>query len=443
MRPPLLFIQLFIWVAAAHAQPKTLEASIDEYIRPFTVTQNFFGTVYVSKAGEVLYEKSFGKASIETNTNNENNTIYHLASVSKPFTATAILLLEQQGKLTTQDLLSRYIPGFKNGNKITLHHLLTHTSGILNINNLPEYDKWSLTSQSLDSIVGIFSQSPLEFEPGAKYSYSNSNYNVLAYIIEKVSGLPYGEFLKKNIFDVLGMNSTRHHGNAQSVIMNVATGYSPLGREELERAPYLNWSIKTGNGSLYSTVEDLARFERALSTESLLNKSSREKMFTANLSDVGFGWFIRPYLNHDRHYIGGRSPGFSTYFSRYPRDQVCIIVLSNLYIPTTTEIGVSLSSLVFGEPITLRQLNDEPFNTAIGDRYTGQYQMGEDFFRPGMKLGITYKEGRLSCSFGDLIRESKDEFILRSFWSIVKFERNTAGKITGIHFDKSKGQRIE
>ena len=244
MRHTLLFIFLLATVLSCYAQAKSLERTLDEFIGTYSASNNFYGTVYLAKEGKVLYEKSFGKASIETNTNNENKTVYHLASVSKPITAAAILLLEQHGKLSTTDLLSKYISDFKDGNKITVHHLLTHTSGILNINNLHDYDQWSLVPQSLDSIIKIFKYSPLQFEPGAKYAYSNSNYNVLAYIIEKISGQPYGEFLKQNIFDVLDMQNTRHHGNAQSVILDAATGYAPLGSSELERAPFLNWIIK-------------------------------------------------------------------------------------------------------------------------------------------------------------------------------------------------------
>jgi len=132
---------------------------------------------------------------------------------------------------------------------------------------------------SPDSIVKIFQKKSLLFEPGSKYSYSNSNYNVLAYIIEKVSEMKYGDFLKKNIFDILGMKSTSHHVNAAEVILNIATGYTMDGLTNLQRAPYLDWTIKTGNGSLYSTVEDLAEFDRVFYTEKLMTKATKEKMF--------------------------------------------------------------------------------------------------------------------------------------------------------------------
>src|SRR4029079_1494564 len=131
---------------------------------------NFSGTVYLAKSGKALYEKSFGKAIAEWSVPNSNDTKYHLASVSKPFTSISILLLEQQGKLNVTDPVSTYLPDFNQGNKITIHPLLSHTSGVVNINDFPEYDAWSLTSMPLDTIVKAFQKKPLLFEPGTKYS---------------------------------------------------------------------------------------------------------------------------------------------------------------------------------------------------------------------------------------------------------------------------------
>ncbi|HEV8512939.1 MAG TPA: serine hydrolase domain-containing protein, partial [Cyclobacteriaceae bacterium] len=169
----LILIQLAT-AGLLHAQSRSIEQAIDQYLDPYVKSNNFAGTIYVAKSGKVLYEKSFGIAIIEWSVPNTNETKYHLASVSKPFTSTSILLLEQQGKLGLTDLVSKYLPEFKDGNKITIHNLLSHTSGIVNINDFPEYDSWSLSSMTLDSIISKFQKRPLLFEPGTKYSYSNS-----------------------------------------------------------------------------------------------------------------------------------------------------------------------------------------------------------------------------------------------------------------------------
>lgn len=442
MRATIVLIIQILAVRTLLAQAGSMEMLFNQCLEPYVKSNNFGGTVYVAKSGTVLFEKSFGSACQEWNELNSNDTKYHLASVSKPFTSTAILLLAQQGRLSIADPVSKYLPDFTAGDKITIHHLLSHTSGVVNINDFPDYNSWSLTSLSLDSIVKIFQKKPLLFEPGSKYSYSNSNYNVLAYIIEKVSGMKYGDFLKKNIFDKLEMNDSRHHGNAQEIIPRVATGYTIDGRKNLQRAPYLDWTIKTGNGSLYTTVEDLAKFERSLFTEKILNRASIDKMFAPNLSEVGYGWYLKPHLNRRRSYITGRSPGFSTYFGRYPDDQVCVIVLSNLYISSTKEIGESIASIVFHEPYVKRSLKDESLRVDEVKQLTGTYQFGPDFFRPNFKMEITERDGRLACPFGDLIRDADDEFILRSFWSLVRFERDAAQRIQGLSFDGIKATRV-
>lgn len=438
MRITMVLLIQILAVKSLLAQGGSMELLIDQYLDPYVKSNNFAGTVYVAKSGIVLYEKSFGKALIEWGVSNTNATKYHLASVSKPFTSTSILLLEQQGKLATSDLVSKYLLDFTSGNKITIHHLLSHTSGLANINDFPEYNLLSLASPSLDSIVKVFQKKPLLFEPGSKYSYSNSNYNLLAYIIEKSSGVKYGDFLKKNIFDILEMKDTRHHVNAQEIIPGVASGYMVDGRRNLQRASYLDWAIKTGNGSLYSTVEDLAKFDRALFAEKLLRKATIEKMFTPNLSEVGYGWYLKSHLNRKRSYMTGRSPGFSTYFGRYPDDQVCVIVLSNLYIPSTKEIGESIASIVFHESYVKRTLRDELLSAEQLKQFTGTYQFGSDFFRPNFKMEIMDRDGQLTCSFGDLIRDSNDEFILRGFWSLIHFDRDSSQKISGLSFDGTK-----
>jgi CubicO group peptidase (beta-lactamase class C family) len=438
----IIVILQFLIVSSSLAQ-KSLEQAIDDLVTPYVASNNFAGTIYVARFGTGIYQKSFGKAVLEWNVPNSINTKYHLASVSKPFTSASILMLEQLGKLKTTDPVSKYLPDFIQGDKITIHHLLSHTSGIVNINDFPEYDAWSLTTMSLDSIIKSLRKKPLLFAPGTKYSYSNSNYNVLAYIIEKVSGLKYGVFLKENIFDVLKMSNTSHHDSPATIIPNLANGYSPEGRNDFKRSPYLDWTIKTGNGSLYSTAEDLAKFDRILFTDKLLNKTERDKMFTNNLSEVGYGWFLKSHLRRKRTYMTGRSPGFSTYFARYPDEQLCIIVLSNLYLPSTKEIGENAASIIFNEQPIIRHLKDEPLRVENAELLKGTYQFGSDFFNPNFKMEIKETNGQLSCSFGELIRDTDDDFILRRFWSIIHFEKDASQKITGLTFDGVRATRVE
>ena len=202
-----------------------LEAQVDAYVKPYLDLEGFSGSILIAKGGRVLLSKGYGMANYELSVPNTPQTRFHLASVSKTFTAAAIMILQERGQLSVKDPLSKFIPDYPNGERITLHHLLTNTSGIANVNNFPEYNTQSKFPHTPADLVEMFKQKPLDFEPGTRpYTESNSNYNLLAYIIEKLSGKSYGEFLKENIFNPVGLRSTGHDGNAQEVLPNRASG---------------------------------------------------------------------------------------------------------------------------------------------------------------------------------------------------------------------------
>jgi CubicO group peptidase (beta-lactamase class C family) len=226
--------------ALAFEQDDTLGTRIDQYLAPFVQGKNFTGAVLIAKGNRTLVSKAYGEGNYSLHVPNTPDTRFHIASISKPFTAAAILLLEERGLLSTSDKLSKYLPDFPRGNEITLLNLLTHTSGIPNVNDLPEYEEAQRFPQSPSSLIAIFKDKPLDFPPGTKYKYSNSNYNVLAFIIEQVGKKPYGEFLRDNIFVPLGLKNTGHDGKAADVIPNSASGYQPHGIAELENAPYID-----------------------------------------------------------------------------------------------------------------------------------------------------------------------------------------------------------
>ena len=190
-----LLISLFTTLNGfAVAQDARLKTIIDDYVNAYVRTGNFSGSILVAKNGQMVYENSFGLADADFQIANQPSTRYHIASVSKNFTAAGILLLEERGKLNLTDAISKYIPDYPGGSEITIHYLLTHTSGITNVNDLPEYNVASRSHQTPESLILLFKNKPLEFDPGSRFQYSNSNYNVLAFIIESVSKLSYGEF---------------------------------------------------------------------------------------------------------------------------------------------------------------------------------------------------------------------------------------------------------
>jgi CubicO group peptidase (beta-lactamase class C family) len=416
---------------------KSLGPRIETYVAPYVRTNNFSGVIFVAKGSQVQFRKGYGHAVREFDVPVTPETKFHIASMSKTFTAAAIMLLEQQGKLLTSDPLTKYIPDYPTGDRITLHHLLVHTSGIPNVNSFPDYVAKSRFPHRLDEIISWFRDKPLDFEPGARYSYSNSNYNVLAFVIEKVSGRPYGEFLEENIFKPLGMKDTAHHGDPEAVILLLAGGYQPAGGNGVERAPYLDWTIKTGNGSLYTTADDLYKWDRALYGDKVLNAASRRKIFTEHVEGVGYGWFIRKG-KHRSVAFGGRSPGFSASIERFIDDDVCVIVLSNLYSSIAQTMAGDLAAIAFGEdrkplipaaPLTI--------GTAVLDGYLGRYQFGKDFApNPGIVAEIKRDGSWLVLVAGGgggasyLIPVAENRFIDRAYGGIVSFFKDAEGRTT-------------
>jgi hypothetical protein len=229
------------------------------------------------------------------------------------------------------------------------------------------------------------------------------------------------------------MNSTGHHGDAAALIRDKASGYAPVGVQGLENAPYLDWSIKTGNGSLYSTAEDLYKLDRALYTDELLSAASRAKMFAESGDRNSFGWFVRQRFGHRVTASNGRSPGFTSSFERFLDDDVCIIVLSNLYI--STPIPADLAAIVFGEAYT-NPAEIQPVTLpadALGP-LVGRYRFGEDFFRPGIEVTVRREGEELVLDWGGgfispLIPLAETRFLDRNFWAAVTFVPDEKGKV--------------
>lgn len=324
-----------------------IEKKVDKYMNIYLKKGNFSGSVLIAKDGKILVKKGYGLADIENNITNNSKTIFRLASVSKQFTAMAIMELYEKELLDLNDTLTKYIPDYPHGNKITIHNLLTHTSGIQNFTDFSDYVERLAIPTTIEETIKRFKNKPLNFTPGDEFRYSNSNYILLAYIIEKVSGKTYEKFIKENIFKPLNMvNSGNDRSNL--VLKNRAKGYYFIEGGPVD-AWYIDMSIHIGGGSLYSTVEDLYLWDRALYTEKLVSKDSMAKIFTPYKGGYGYGWSIGE--NYGRKCISHRGGinGFSTIIERYVKDDVCVIVLSNMENAPTDTISRDLAFIAFGE----------------------------------------------------------------------------------------------
>lgn len=331
-----------------------LVRGIDEYMTGLIEQDQFSGSLLVARDGKVLISKGYGMANIDLEIPNTPQTKFRLGSITKQFTAMAILQLQQQGKLNVQDPICQYIQDCPEAwQPITLHHLLTHTSGLYNYTASSHYTEFKKQFATPITIIDLFRDLPLEFGPGNRWKYSNSGYIVLGYIIETVSGQPYASFLQDNIFNPLQMINTGYVDNRRLIALH-AVGYS----EPAIEADDIDMSVPYAAGGLYSTVEDVFLWEQALYANKLISIALQNEMLTPfisipvdrmQVSNVSYGYGWRIGVRFDRRWMahGGGIDGFATIFERYPDDKVAIIVLSNLESAGVGDIAMEIAQMIF------------------------------------------------------------------------------------------------
>ncbi len=336
--------------AQAQVDPDRLER-IEAFLDTIGNNGNFNGAVLISQNGEVLVSRAYGLANVEWDIPNTVQTKFRIASLTKQFTAMAILLLQERGSLTVQDPVCQYFEECPEAwQDITIHHLLTHTSGIPEHVNPQTLRETGTSSIRPSEIIDLFKDRPLDFPPGETWQYSNSGYIVLGYIIDEVSGVPYQRFLRENFFEPLGMDDTGYEGSANNIIEHRAYGYTSLRR----LADYINMSFPYAAGGLYSTVEDLNVWTHALHNGEVVSQESWDAMLEAAVpiegeERYGYGLWIGRFPK-DRLSIGhgGGLPGFTSMMHHWPDDDVTIVIMSNLE-DTVYIIEESLNNMLLDE----------------------------------------------------------------------------------------------
>lgn len=408
-------------VLAQMSVSSTMETLVQAYVQ----AESFSGSVLVAHKGTVLLSKGYGMANYELQVPNTPQTKFRLGSVSKQFTATAIMQLQEKGKLRVHDPLSAFLPDYPHSKSITIHHLLNHTSGIANFTSFDNYASTMREPASLEQLVARFRDTAIGFTPGSQFSYSNSNYVLLSLIIEKASGMPYASYVRSHIAEPLGMHNTGYD-SAGTLLAHRASGYAP-GSSGFVNAAYINMSIPSGAGALYSTVEDMYLWDRALYTEKILSKASLETMFTPGLE--GYGWGVRATPRKKIAHSGGVN-GFASYIARYPNDDLCIVVLSNLETGKSGELANGLAAVLFGEPYNTPVkhvvANVDP---AVYTHYVGTYAVA-----PTFSLAVTIENNRLYAQATgqprfELFPSSETEFFLKVVDAQVSFVRNDKGEV--------------
>jgi CubicO group peptidase (beta-lactamase class C family) len=435
-------VSFLIGVAATlPACTQHLPASLDTLMDAYVKVYGFNGTVFAATKGAVIFEKGYGYKNKVTNARNDTNTIFQIGSITKQFTSAIILQLLEQNKLSLQDSLTKYIPDYPNGNKITIEELLTHTAGVYNYTNDVNFMVNETTHPiNRDSLINRFKHKPLDFQPGQKFSYSNSGYILLGYIIEKVTGQSYFQVVRQRIFQPLHMD----HSGFDFTHLNSpdkAIGYTSP--ESTTPANIVDSSVSFAAGSIYTTVGDLYKWDRALRSGRIISPASQEKAYTPHLAQYGYGWMIGTVDGKKVVEHGGGITGFVSQIRRIPEDETCIVVLDNQPNGANpSDIARDISAILNGKDVKLPETKvATAVDTAILRQYVGVYQIS-----PTFSIAVTLDGGRLygqATGQGkfQLFAQKKDNFFLKVVQAEVEFVRGADDKVEKLILHQN-GQNI-
>ena len=406
----------------------SLTMVLDNYLISANKAYKLNGSVLIAQKGKVLLHKAYGLANVTTQLPHDTLIRFPILSLTKSFTATAILKLQEEGKLSLKDKISKYFPDYQYGDKVTIENLLTHSSGINNYTDIVGEEDSSIVNHpiSKERILEVFYTKPLEFSPGSRFSYSNSGYFLLGLIIEKVTGKPYEQFIRERILSPLGMtNSGFDFNNLPQTIK--AQGYNIF--DATQQRPYKQYdsTYAYSAGAMYSTTGDLYKFAQAIASNKILSSETWRVAFKPRINDYGYGWkignlFGRDYIRHDGGY-----PGFMSDFIYYPKEDITIIILNNFgtYGQNVWASAMGISCILFHLPYDPWQLRKEQkIEGNILKQYVGVYKLNK---KTG--LSITYNEGQLyikgigksTAPELPLLAEAENKFFLRDFNTTLEF----------------------
>jgi CubicO group peptidase (beta-lactamase class C family) len=418
--------------SAQQPTPQSERVTRMEQIVQSYVPSKFMGTVLVAQDGKIVFDKGYGFANLEWDIPNTPTTKFRLGSLTKQFTAASILLLEERGKLKVEDPVKKYMPDAPTAwDKITIFHVLTHTSGIPSFTSFPDFESHETQAMTPEKLVEWFRDKPLEFEPGTKWNYSNSGYVLLGYLIEKISGQSYADFIQQNIFTPLGMKDSGYDSNS-AIIAHRAAGYSP-GKSGPVNAGFVHMSIPFSAGALYSTTEDLLRWEQGLFGGKVLKPESLAKMTTPFKQDYAFGLGVSTQNGHKMIAHDGGIQGFNSSLAYFPDDKLVIAVLANLNGPSAGQIAGNLAKVTHGEKVVLPTERKEiSLSPEILKQYVGTYEL-----TPKFSLAITLEDGQLVSQGTNqekvpMFAESETMFFLKLVDAQIEFVKNEKGEVTNL-----------
>ena len=403
------------------------------------------GVALVAKDGEILYRKAFGMANLELGVEMTPENVFRIGSITKQFTACAILKLAEEGKLDLQDDITRYIEDYPtHGHTITIEHLLTHTSGIKSYTGMLE---WTAEVRKKDftppELIDFFKNQPMDFVPGEEFRYNNSAYFILGYIIELVSGTPYDSYIAETFFKPLGMKNS-YYGSTSRIIPNRAAGYA-MGEEGYKNDDFLSMTQPYAAGSLLSTVDDLYTWYTAVMNKEVITEASLKQATTSYVlsngkhTNYGYGWFIGNIQGSPNIQHGGGINGYLTASMFLPEEHLFVAVFSNCTCTDPGDAAVKMAAIALGKPFEWDSISlDEELLKTYEAVYTSEFD-GD--------LVVSYSEGKLLAmrtggSETELTPFEKDQFFVKKGTSSFHFVRENGGDISYV-ISKGTGSDIK
>ena len=379
----------FVIQYSCFSQTKT--EKIDELLRTYHASGQFNGNALVLEKGKVILESGYGYQNLDDKTLHYSQTIFQIGSVTKQFTAAIVLKLAEQGKISLTDKLSKYYPDFIKADIITIHHLLSHTSGIYNYTDDTSFMQNEITTPVTEKrMLALFSAKELDFSPGSQFKYSNSGYYLLGAIIRKVAGKSYEQVVKELIFQPIAMT----HSGFDFIHLksrDKATGYAALSDEDIHKERMVDSTVSFSGGAIYSTTGDLLKWHYALLNNKVISRKSLDIAFTVYKNNFGYGWVIDSVAGRKAIYHNGSIPGFTSNIYRVEKDNVCIILLNNSANPQIDEITKGIVHILYGMPYMLPVLR-VAINLPAAE---AQKHLGVFEFNPDFKLKIYAKDDKV------------------------------------------------
>lgn len=433
----LMLTSLSINSSAQTLNTKQLTAEFDKMLSEKFKPGETGCAALVAKNGQIIYQKAFGMANLELNVPMQPDMVFRIGSITKQFTAVAILQLMEQGKLSLQDDITKFIPDYTTqAYTITIEHLLTHTSGIKSYTGIPEIMKNIRMDMKPEELIAQFKNQPMEFAPGTKWNYNNSGFFLLGYIIEKVTGKTYAEYIQENFFTPLGMTSSCY-GSDTKIIKNRAYGYQP-GDDGVVNSDYCSMTQPYSAGSIMSTVGDLFKWHQAVHSYTLVKKETIDKAFTeyklanGDGTGYGYGWFLSHLQGSPTIEHGGGIFGYLTSSIYLPEEDVFVVLFSNNVGKAPELTALKMAAVTIGKPLktTEIKLDEATLNQYVGI-YTNDKKREVTITREGTQLSAMLS----GSGSRKMFPIEKDKFILEDAFMYATFSRDDKGKVVSFVSD--------